>query len=320
MTILAPYLVQKFYGNNGVPLFNGQLYSYQAGTTTLLSTYTDSTGGTANANPTILNARGEANIWIPPNTSYKFVLEDSAGNTIWTVDNVIVSQLLTLYGGTDTGTANAYIVTFTANFTSLTDGIVVYFSPSNSNTGGSTLNVNSTGVKPFVNADGSALIANQIISAQIVGAIYKGGSWYLFSVYPIAPVLPGKTVLSSTAVVTDAGGGQQAIGFLGTPINTQNTNYTLVLGDAGKSIYLSGSIGITYTIPANLTVAFPVGTMITLINDASAAVNITAQITTDTLVWVPTGATGTRTIARYGRAVLQKVTSTRWWISGFGIT
>lgn len=318
--ILVPYLVQKFFDNNGNPLFNGQLYTYAGGTTTPLATYTDSTGETPNANPVILNARGEANVWIPPNTAYKFVLQDASSNTIWTVDNVIISQLLTLYGGTDTGSANAYLVTFTANFVSLADGIIVYFTPSNTNTGASTLNVNSTGIKPLVNSDGSALLAGQIVGTQIVGVIYKGGSWYLLGPYSTAPLFPGITVLSSTAVVNDAGGTKQAIGFLGTPMNTQNGNYTLVLADSGKSIYLSGSSAATWTIPANASVAYPVGTMITLVNDASAAVNITVSITSDIMVWVPTGATGSRTLAQYGRAILQKVGTTRWWVSGLGIT
>ena len=319
-TILSPTPVFKAFDNNGIPLFNGQLFTYQAGTTTPLVTYTDSTGSTPNANPVVLNSRGEGNVWIPPNTAYKFVLEDSSGNTIWTVDNIIISQLLTLYGGVDTGSANAYVVNFTANFQSLADGIIVYFLPSNSNTAGSTLNVNGSGALPFLNSDGSAFIANQIVASQLVGALYRGGNWYLISFYSIAPVIPGATILSATAVVKDSGGTSQAIGFLGTPINTQNGAYSLVLSDSGKGVYLSGSSGVTWTIPANASVAFPIGTMITLINDASASVNITLNITTDTMVWVPTGATGSRTIARFGRATLQKVTATRWWVSGIGIT
>ncbi|MDE2098329.1 MAG: hypothetical protein KGL39_13835 [Patescibacteria group bacterium] len=317
-TILSPLLVQKFFDNNGVPLSSGQLYSYQAGTSTLLATYIDSTGATQNANPTILNSRGEADVWIPPNTAYKFVLEDASNDIIWTVDNVIISQLLTLYGGTDTGTANAYIVTFTANFSSLADGIIVYFLPSNTNTGDSTLNVNSTGALPLVNSDGSGLLPGQVVSSHILGAIYRSGSWYLLGPYSAAPVLPRMTVLSSTAVVTDAGGTQQQIGFLGTPINVQNTNYTLVLADSGKTVYTNNSTTVTWTIPANSSVAYPLGTIITLVNDSP--VSITLTINSDTLIWVPTGATGSRTIATYGRGVLQKVGATRWWLSGLGIT
>lgn len=66
----------------------GQLFSYVAGTTTPQATYTDSTGGTQNPNPVILNARGEAPVWLNPSQTYKFILEDALGNTLWTADNV----------------------------------------------------------------------------------------------------------------------------------------------------------------------------------------------------------------------------------------
>src|SRR5690349_6663259 len=85
---LSPTPVQKFFDNNGIPLFNGKLFSYVAGTTTPQATYTDSTMGTPNTNPIIFNSRGETNIWLDPTLTYKFILQDSAGNQIWSVDNI----------------------------------------------------------------------------------------------------------------------------------------------------------------------------------------------------------------------------------------
>jgi hypothetical protein len=106
-----------------------------------------------------------------------------------------------------------------------------------------------------------------------------------------------------------------SIGYLNIPQNSQAAGYTLVLGDAGKHIYMS-SAG-TFTIPANGSVAFPVGTTVTFYN---ASASSTIPITTDTLVWTPTGGTGTRTIAQYGLATIVKVASTTWVISGTGLT
>jgi hypothetical protein len=77
----------KFYDTNGAVLAGGKLYTYQAGTTTPLATYTDQTEGTANANPVILDANGEALVWIGSN-SYKFVLKDSSDVTLYTWDNI----------------------------------------------------------------------------------------------------------------------------------------------------------------------------------------------------------------------------------------
>ena len=179
--VLVPLLTPFFLSNQGVPLVGGLLYSYQAGTTTPAATYTDSTGGTPLSNPIVLNARGEAStssgassgIWVPPNVAYKFVLQDSSGNTIWTRDQVVNAQLLTLFGGTDTGAANSYILTFSASFTSYSTNPVIYWVPSNNNTGNSTLNVNGIGVVGIYNPNGTQLGANQIVANQITGVIYQ---------------------------------------------------------------------------------------------------------------------------------------------------
>lgn len=101
--------------------------------------------------------------------------------------------------------------------------------------------------------------------------------------------------------------------------NSQSGNYTLVLADRGKHIYhpTSDDNPRTWTIPANSSVAYPVGTVITFVNDQNV---ITIAITTDTLVWAEDGSTGSRTLAEAGMATALKVTSTRWVISGIGLT
>jgi hypothetical protein len=103
----------QFFDNDGNPLVGGKLYTYAAGTTTPLATYTDSTGATPNTNPIILDSRGEANVWLAAQ-SYKFVLKTSTDSTIWTVDNVSnainVSQILA-----NSGTAGAPPYSFSAD-------------------------------------------------------------------------------------------------------------------------------------------------------------------------------------------------------------
>ena len=182
-TTLTPVLVQHFVDNNGNALYLGQLSSFAAGTNTPLATYTDSTGGTPNPNPVILNPRGEASVWIPPNVAYKFNLTDANGNQIpgFPIDNVVNAQLVTLYGGVDTGVANAYILNFAAPYSVLSDGITIFWVPSNTNTGPSTLNVNGLGVISILNPDASALTASEIVASGIVGVVYRGGNFYLIS-------------------------------------------------------------------------------------------------------------------------------------------
>lgn len=86
---LAPVLKQKFTDANDDPLAGGKVYTYQSGTTTPQATYTDSTGGTPNANPVVLDANGEANIWLDVALSYKFVVKNSSDVTQYTTDGVI---------------------------------------------------------------------------------------------------------------------------------------------------------------------------------------------------------------------------------------
>lgn len=85
---LLPTLLPQFLDTNGQPLASGQIYSYIAGTTTPQATYTDASGVTPNANPVILDSNGCAQIWMLSSESYKFVVQDSLGNTIYTRDNV----------------------------------------------------------------------------------------------------------------------------------------------------------------------------------------------------------------------------------------
>lgn len=109
----------------------------------------------------------------------------------------------------------------------------------------------------------------------------------------------------------------QEVGFRGTPNNEQNGNYTLVLSDAGRTIRkASGGAGETITIPANGSVAFPVGTIIVIVNDGGGDLSI--AITTDTLEEYGTGSTGTRTLPDNNKAVIEKVTSTLWKYSATG--
>jgi hypothetical protein len=103
--------------------------------------------------------------------------------------------------------------------------------------------------------------------------------------------------------------------------NIQNGNYTLVLTDAEKHLYYSSGAGpYTWTIPANASVAFDIGTVVTFINLAGGP-TIAIAITTDTLYWsTPGGGSGTRTLANYGVATAIKFNSTGWIISGSGLT
>lgn len=77
----------QFFDNNGDPLVGGKVYTYEAGTTTPLATYTDKDAGTPNTNPVILDSRGEADIWLS-NAAYKIVVHDSDDSEVYSVDDI----------------------------------------------------------------------------------------------------------------------------------------------------------------------------------------------------------------------------------------
>ena len=108
-----------------------------------------------------------------------------------------------------------------------------------------------------------------------------------------------------------------AVGYREAPQVSKTANYQLVLADRGKSILMNGT-SLTLTIPANSAVAFPVGTVIIIVNVNTSALSI--SITTDTLTLANSTTTGTRTLARNGLATCVKIGSTSWLISGAGLS
>ncbi len=172
---LCPYLKQQFFLNSGAFNAGGLVSSYQAGSSTPVATFTQT--GATNTNPIVLNSRGECDIWVIPNNAYKFVIADSSGNTIDTIDNVVQSQLITLYGGVDTGSGVAYILTFATPFLtySAMTGNPIYWVPANNNSViNPSLNVNGIGPATIYNANGSALGLNQIVAGPIPFTLSEG--------------------------------------------------------------------------------------------------------------------------------------------------
>lgn len=249
--VLTPNAKQQFLTNNGLPAVSYRLFTYAAGTSTKIATKA-SPSGANNANPIVMNFRGECDLWVAPNVAYKYVLappgsDDPPTSPIWTVDNIVSSQLITLYGGVDTGSVNAYVLTFTAQFTAYTDGIIIYWIPSNTNTGASTVNVNGLGAVAITNQDGTALRPGQLIANNVVGILYKTGGFILLNV--------------------------NAVGLTPT-VNTQNANYQFVIGDAYNIVRHTDATPRTYTVPADATVNFAIGTSIQIINESSTTLSI----------------------------------------------
>lgn len=163
----TPDPFEQYNDNAGNPLVGGQLFTYMAGTTTPVATYSDVNLTVQNANPVILDSAGRPTsgaIFLTPGQSYKFVLEDSNSNVIATRDNIL---------GTPTTSSNQD-VSGTAG-EALTAGQVVYLSDgSASKNAGQWYKADNTNAYSCIQTD-VGLVPNAIASGA-TGTVRRGGS------------------------------------------------------------------------------------------------------------------------------------------------
>ena len=127
--------------------------------------------------------------------------------------------------------------------------------------------------------------------------------------------LTNKTItgLNSASTVKDSAGNLYGFGFRTMP-QSDNTSGTLVLSDSAKHLYLTGNV----TVPPNSSVAFEIGTVISVISNATAIViqagsGVTLKLANST-------STGNRSVASNGVATMIKVATDTWYVFGLGVT
>lgn len=158
-------------------------------------------------------------------------------------------------------------------------------------------------------------------TTQQIADLASGGGGSGDVIGPASSLTNRIAVFSSTTgkIIADGGKTIQEVKLI--EQNTQSAAYTLVLSDGGKHILhpSADTTARTITIPANASVAFPIGTAVTFVNQNSAGI-MTVAITTDIMRLAGAGTTGSRTLAANGIATALKITSTEWIISGQGLT
>ena len=145
-------------------------------------------------------------------------------------------------------------------------------------------------------------VANVTAALSNLGAV-AASSGTLTTPTITTPAITGGTVTPAAAPTSNAPG------YLGLPQNIQSGNYTALMADIGKEIFVTGNA--TITLPANASVAYPVGAVIAVSADVGKVV--TVAINSDSLIWVPTGASGSRTVTGPGTLIAVKKKSTTFW-------
>jgi hypothetical protein len=235
------------------------------------------------------------------------------GKTVWVYNNgtdvvTAVDHIPSLTLGAALPIASGGTGSTSTTFVDLTTNVTGTLPVANGGTGITSF---GTGVATFLGTPSSANLAAAVTDET-------GSGLLVFATSPtlVTPVLgtPSSGTLSSCTV-----DGTDAVGFRNTPVNSQDEAYETVLADSGKTILhpVADDNARIFTIPANSSVAYPVGTVISFVNLQNT---VTIVITTDTMYLANDGDTGDRTLAEYGMASAMKVASTTWIISGNGLT
>lgn len=277
-----------------------------------VQTYTAGTGLTLATNQFSITDTGTAGTY--GSASQVPVLTTNAQGQVTSVTNTAIAIAGSAVSGNIAG--NAANVTGTVAFanggtglTSGTSGGVLYFSSTSALASSAALAANAlvigggAGAAPATVTTGTGVVTALGVNAGSSGAI----------------VTQGGAIISATTVNDSAGTGY-TIGYRRMPQNNQAAagTYTLVLADDGKHVYLTGGTTNTLTVPANASVAFPIGTVITVVNNNSGACTITGPASS---LQLANGALATsRTLATKGMATMIKVGTDLWFVSGAGVT
>ena len=254
---ISPEPRLQFFANDGSFLVGGKLYTYAAGTTTPLATYTTSTGLIANTNPVILDSRGEASVWLT-SAKYKFVLKTAADVDIWTQDQL--QGYANADGSNATGTwpisitGNAATATYATTAGSVTPGAIVDRIIAGTNI---TISPGSGIGTVTVNATSSAATVTSVAATGLYGFTVTGGpitTSGTLTVTPPAPSTSGNVLTSDgTNWVSTASSAASITPFaVGSYAFCTGSGLSIAYGStvAGSAIAPSSAAGIYVIQPA----------------------------------------------------------------------
>lgn len=304
---------QRFFTADGAPLAGGKVYTYAAGTTTPQTTYS-SAAGASNANPVILDANGEANIWFDPSLAYKVKLTNSADVEQWTVDSLPGSESLSQYGGVVGGTANAITLTPTTAITAYGTGQRFWFLSTGTNTTAATVAISGLTAKDIKTLSGAALTAGNITTGRIYTLTYDGVRFVLSE---MGTVEDGAI---STAKLADAALTKPKMDGTTTSASNELSNLSLVVSLAANAltVALKGKDGNDPSATNPVSIGFRNATVTTgdySIATASAATSLV--ISSGSTLGQPSGVDSYVYIYAINNAgTVELAASSSWWDAG----
>jgi hypothetical protein len=225
MASLSPSPKLQFFGTDGLPLVGGKLYTYAAGTTTPIATYTDHTAANLNTNPVILDSAGQAGVWLTDTITYKYTLTDANDVLLFTVDYVSIPVT------TNSFASPPAIGSSVPNVGTFTDLYVVNTLTLES-TGAAILNVGTTGERPAAPEEGMVRYNSTTDKFEgyngawgaLGGGATGGGSDSIF-------IENGQTVTTNYTMPA-------AINAMSTGPITINDSITVTIPDGGRWVVL----------------------------------------------------------------------------------
>lgn len=152
-------------------------------------------------------------------------------------------------------------------------------------------------------------------------ALYLGGVAAASYLVTNTDIATGNLSVTGNITLTGNLSGNTAgfeIGYKDVPQNYTNTSFTIALSDRGKHIYTANGTAQTITIANNASVAFPIGTAITVVSQGAGTITV-ARGAGVSLYLAANNTSADRTVSTYGMATLLKVNTDTWFISGAGV-
>jgi hypothetical protein len=323
----------KTAGGTGVAVPTGKtMWVYADGTNvvdvvthlssvTLGSALPIASGGTGSTSTTFCNVQTNVVGTLP-------IANGGTGSTSTTFCNVqtnVVGTLPVANGGTGVTTLGTGVVTALGVNTGTAGAFVVNGGVLGTPSSGTLTNCTFPTLNQSTTGSAATLTTARTLTIGSTGKTFNGSANVSWTLGEIGAAASGAntdiTALDQDITITATGTiAANTIGYRGIPQNAQSSTYTFALSDAGSHVYSTNSGAQTITVPTNASVAFPIGTAVTVVNNGTTAITFTTTGVTVYKAGTSTAWASGGTVAVRGLVTWLKVATDTWFVSGAGLS